>query len=159
MVEMRNRFDDLIKKMSQEFIEASSKIPRANIHQELKPGASKDELKKYYWEINEIRSNLTQVKSSVERRLAEIQSLTKNPNEIRKLLSTSSEGAMESIVRGTIEYNLNPASRNPIRWSIDARIDQAKRKLEGLYQSNKDLPSKFDAPIKEGYLRPVSLVV
>lgn len=147
---MRNHFDDLITKISKEFDEASKKAFTTNIPKKLEPVSSKDELKKQYWEVDGIRIQLAQAKFSVERKLAEIRVLTKNSDEIRRLLmNNSSEGKMEYIVKATMEYNLNPAFRNSPEMSINMKVDRAKAKLEQFYQSNKKLPNMFDAPIKE----------
>lgn len=142
-------FSDLIQEIRRDFGKASGDLASARIPKQLKPPTGKDELKKQYWEVNGLRSKLVSHKFTVERRLAQIQTLSKNSSEIQKLLTTSSEGAMESIVKETIAYNFNSGSSNGIKWSIDARVEQAKQELKGLYQSYKDLPGKFEAPAKK----------
>ncbi|MFZ4730374.1 MAG: hypothetical protein ACOYMQ_17150 [Pseudanabaena sp.] len=145
---MRSRFEDLTKKISQEFGEVSSKGSTVNVPSYLKPVSDKDEAKKQYWEVDKIRSDIRYLKLSVERRLSEIQALIKNPDEIRKLLTTSDETFSEALGKGIIEAAFN-VSNEGVNWSIDARIKHATWELERLYKSNKDLPSKFDAPIKQ----------
>lgn len=143
---MRSCFEDLTKKISQEFSEASLKGNGVNVPSYLKPVSNKDELKKQYWEVNKIRSDLRYLKSSVERKLSEIQTLTKNPDEIRKLLTTSDETFSEVLGKGVAEAAFGVSNKG-INWSIDAKMQHAIWNLEKLYKNNKNLPSKFDALI------------
>lgn len=145
---MRSRFEDLTKTISKEFSEAAWKGNTVNIPSCLKPLLEKDEIKKQYWEVDKIRSDLRYLKSSVERRLSEIQALIKNPDEIRKLLTTSDETFSEALGKGVVESAFGVNNKG-VNWSVDAKIQHATWDLERLYKNNKDLPSKFDRPIKK----------
>lgn len=100
------------------------------------------------------------MKSSIKTRLTEIRSLTKNPTEIRKLLTTSDETFTEALgdaLGKGIAASVGLVSHEDINWNIDAKIDHAKQHLERLYKNNKDLPDKFDTPISilDSLLKPL----
>lgn len=143
---MRNRFDDLIAESSKEFSEVWSSV--AKVPNSLKPGMDKDAVKQQYWEFDKIRSDLRYRKSSILKRLSQIQRLINNPNEIHKLMTTSDESFTEALGKGIAESAVNTGNKG-INWSKDVKIQRAKSTLEGLYKTNKNLPQAFDEPIKK----------
>jgi hypothetical protein len=143
---MRSRFDSLIAESSKEFSEVWSSI--AKVPNSLKPVIDKDAVKPQYWEFDKVRSDLRYRKSSILKRLSEIQRLINNPEEIYKLITTSDESFTEALGKGIVKSAVNTSNKG-INWSRDVKIQRAKSTLERLYESNKNLPQAFDEPTKK----------